>query len=112
MSMVKISDDTFEHDVIKCKKVVLVDFWAEWCGPCKQIAPILEEIAEEYASKLTIGKIDVDENPETPSKYQVRGIPTMILFNNGDIVDTRVGVSSKKILVTGLINTYKNRLIL
>ena len=96
MSMVKISDDTFEHDVIKCKKAVLVDFWAEWCGPCKQIAPILEEIAEEYASKLTIGKIDVDENPETPSKYQVRGIPTMILFNNGDIVDTRVGVSSKK----------------
>ena len=96
MSMVKISDNTFDYDVIKCKKVVLVDFWAEWCGPCKQIAPILEEIAEEYASKLTIGKIDVDENPETPSKYQVRGIPTMILFDNGDIVDTRVGVSSKK----------------
>ena len=102
MSTVKISDETFDNDVSNKGQPVLVDFWAEWCGPCKQIAPILEEIASEYSNKLTVAKIDVDENPEMPSKYQVRGIPTMILFNNGNIVDTKVGMSSKQDLTDWL----------
>ena len=96
MTTLKISDETFEEDVINKNNPVLVDFWAEWCGPCKQIAPILEEISTELSEKVTIAKLDVDENPETPSRYQIRGIPTMILFNNGSIVDTKVGASSKK----------------
>ena len=95
MSTIKISDETFEENVINNGKPIIVDFWAEWCGPCKQIAPILEEISNEYNDKITIGKLDVDENPETPGKYQIRGIPTMLLFNNGKLVDTKVGLSSK-----------------
>ena len=95
MSTIKISDDTFEEDVINKEKTILVDFWAEWCGPCKQIGPILEEISNEYNDKITIGKLDVDENPETPGKYQIRGIPTMLLFKNGELIDTKVGMSSK-----------------
>jgi len=95
MSTIKISDKTFEENVINNGKPIIVDFWAEWCGPCKQIAPILEEISNEYNDKITIGKLDVDENPETPGKYQIRGIPTMLLFNNGKLVDTKVGISSK-----------------
>ena len=88
MSTIKISDDTFEENVINSGKPIIIDFWAEWCAPCKQIGPILEEISDEYNDKLTIGKLDVDENPETPGKYQIRGIPTMLLFNNGKLVDT------------------------
>jgi thioredoxin 1 len=95
MSIIKISDDTFEENVINEGKPILVDFWAEWCGPCKQIGPILEEISNEYNDKITIGKLDVDENPETPGKYQIRGIPTMLLFKNGELIDTKVGMSSK-----------------
>ena len=95
MSTIKISDDTFEDEVIKKGKPIIVDFWAEWCGPCKQIGPILEEISNEYKEKITIGKLDVDDNPEIASKYQIRGIPTMMLFNNGSLVDTKVGSSSK-----------------
>jgi len=95
MSIIKISDDTFEEHVINEGKPILVDFWAEWCGPCKQIGPILEEISNEYNDKITIGKLDVDENPETPGKYQIRGIPTMLLFKNGELIDTKVGMSSK-----------------
>ena len=95
MSTIKISDETFEENVINSGKPIIIDFWAEWCGPCKQIGPILEEISDEYNDKLTIGKLDVDENPETPCKYQIRGIPTMLLFNNGKLVDTKVGMSSK-----------------
>jgi thioredoxin 1 len=95
MSTIKISDDTFEENVINSGKPIIIDFWAEWCAPCKQIGPILEEISDEYNDKLTIGKLDVDENPETPGKYQIRGIPTMLLFNNGKLVDTKVGMSSK-----------------
>ena len=95
MSTIKISDKTFEENVINNGKPIIVDFWAEWCGPCKQIAPILEEISNEYNDKITIGKLDVDENPETPGKYQIRGIPTMLLFNNGELIDTKVGMSSK-----------------
>ena len=95
MSTIKISDDTFEKSVNNKEKPILVDFWAEWCGPCKQIGPILEEISNEYNDKITIGKLDVDENPETPGKYQIRGIPTMLLFKNGELIDTKVGMSSK-----------------
>ena len=95
MSTIQISDDTFEEDVIKKGQPIIVDFWAEWCGPCKQIGPILEEISNEYSDKITIGKLDVDENPETPGKFQIRGIPAMLLFNNGELIDTKVGMSSK-----------------
>lgn len=95
MSTIQISDDSFEENVIKKGKPIIVDFWAEWCGPCKQIGPILEEISDEYSDKITIGKLDVDENPETPGKFQIRGIPTMLLFNNGELIDTKVGMSSK-----------------
>ena len=95
MSTIKISDETFEENVINNGKPIIVDFWAEWCGPCKQIGPILEEISNEYNDKITIGKLDVDKNPETPGKYQIRGIPTMLLFNNGELIDTKVGMSSK-----------------
>ena len=95
MSTIQISDDTFEENVINKGKPIIVDFWAEWCGPCKQIGPILEEISDEYSDKITIGKLDVDANPETPGKFQIRGIPTMLLFNNGELIDTKVGMSSK-----------------
>lgn len=95
MSTIQISDDSFEENVIKKGKPIIVDFWAEWCGPCKQIGPILEEISDEYSDKITIGKLDVDANPETPGKFQIRGIPTMLLFNNGELIDTKVGMSSK-----------------
>ena len=94
MSTIQISDDTFEENVKKGQPII-VDFWAEWCGPCKQIGPILEEISDEYSDKITIGKLDVDENPETAGKFQIRGIPTMLLFNNGELIDTKVGMSSK-----------------
>jgi thioredoxin 1 len=95
MSTIKISDETFEENVIKNSKPIIIDFWAEWCGPCKQIGPILEEISDEYNDKIIIGKMDVDANPETPGKYQIRGIPTMLLFNKGELIDTKVGMSSK-----------------
>ena len=95
MSTIQISDDTFEENVIKKGQPIIVDLWAEWCGPCKQIGPILEEISDEYSDKITIGKLDVEENPETPGKFQIRGIPTMLLFNNGELIDTKVGMSSK-----------------
>ena len=88
-------DEILNHEVINNKKPIILDFWAEWCGPCKQIGPILEEISDEYNDKIIVGKMDVDENPETPGKYQIRGIPTMLLFNNGELIDTKVGMSSK-----------------
>ena len=96
MSTIKISDDSFEDEVINKGKPIIVDFWAEWCGPCKQIGPILDEISEEYKERITIGKLDVDENPEIASQYQIRGIPTMMLFNNGSLVDTKVGGNLSK----------------
>ena len=104
MSTIKISDETFEEEVISKGKPIIVDFWAEWCGPCKQIGPILEEISNEYREKVTIGKLDVDENPEIASKYQIRGIPTMMLFNNGTLIDTKVGLSSKNDLIQWIDN--------
>jgi thioredoxin 1 len=89
------SDDNFEQDVLKADGPVLVDFWAEWCGPCKMIAPILEEIASEYGGKIKICKMDVDANTNTAPKFGIRGIPTLIIFNNGEVAGTKVGALSK-----------------
>ena len=94
-NIVQISDSSFDSDVLQAQGPVLVDFWAEWCGPCKMIAPVLEELASEYGEKLKICKMDVDANPETAPKYGIRGIPTLILFNNGDAAGTKVGALSK-----------------
>jgi thioredoxin 1 len=97
--IVHASDSSFEQDVLSSDVPVLVDFWAEWCGPCKMIAPILDDIAEEYAGRLKICKIDVDANPEVPPKFGIRGIPTLILFKNGSAEATKVGALSKTQLV-------------
>ena len=90
-----VSDSAFETEVLNATQPVLVDFWAEWCGPCKMIAPALEEIAEEYSGRLKVCKLDVDGNNETPQKYNVRGIPTLIIFKNGNVEATKVGALSK-----------------
>jgi len=94
-----ISDGTFENEVIQAKLPVLVDFWAQWCGPCKAIAPILEDLSQEYAGKLKIVKLDVDNNAGTPPKFGVRGIPTLILFKDGQVKATQVGMLSKSDLM-------------
>jgi len=93
--IVQLSDASFEADVIKANGAVLVDFWAEWCGPCKMIAPVLEEIAGEYTGRLKVAKLNIDENPATPPKYGIRGIPTLMLFKNGGVEATKVGAVSK-----------------
>ena len=93
-----VTDDSFNADVLQAKGTVLVDFWAEWCGPCKAIAPALEEIGAEYAGKLTIAKVNIDDNPVTPNTYAVRGIPTLILFKDGKPVSTKVGAAPKSVL--------------
>ncbi len=87
----KVTDDSFESDVLKSSVPVLVDFWAEWCGPCKAIAPALEDLAKDMAGKFTVAKINIDENPGTPSNYRVRGIPTLILFKDGQVAATKIG---------------------
>ncbi len=93
--IVHVTDGSFEEDVLKAEDPVLVDYWAEWCGPCKAIAPILGEIAEEYAGRLKIAKLNIDENPSTPPKYGIRGIPTLMLFKEGNVEATKVGALSK-----------------
>jgi thioredoxin 1 len=95
MATSKVTDDSFDADVLKSEKLVLVDFWAEWCGPCKQIAPALEDLAQELGDKLQIMKLNIDENPQTPSKYGVRGIPTLMLFKDGKLAASRVGAMPK-----------------
>jgi thioredoxin 1 len=91
----KVTDASFETDVLKSPGTVLVDYWAEWCGPCKMIGPMLDETASAYAGRLTVAKLNVDENPKTPSQYHVRGIPTLMLFKDGQPVATQVGALSK-----------------
>ncbi len=95
MTTTAVTDDSFANDVLGAGEPVLVDFWAEWCGPCKQIGPALEELAGEYAGKLKITKVNIDENPETPGKYGVRGIPTLMVFRNGELAATKVGAAPK-----------------
>ena len=104
MATKAITDENFETQVIKSEKPILVDYWAEWCGPCKMIAPILEEVASEIGDKVLIGKLNVDENSETPPKYGIRGIPTLMLFVNGEVVGTQVGALSKNDLIKFLLN--------
>ena len=98
----RVTDDTFEPEVLKSATPVLVDYWAEWCGPCKSIAPILDEVAREYDGRLKVAKINVDENQLTPAKFGVRGIPTLMLFKNGNLEATRVGALSKSQLTAFL----------
>jgi thioredoxin 1 len=94
-----VTDDTFEPEVLQADKPVLVDYWAEWCGPCKMIAPLLDDIAKDYAGKLKVTKLNIDENQATPPKYGIRGIPTLMLFKNGNLAATKVGALSKSQLM-------------
>jgi len=101
-NILHLSDDDFDEKVLKASGPVLVDYWAEWCGPCKMIAPVLAEIATEYQGKLTVAKLNIDDNPATPQRYGVRGIPTLMLFKNGEVEATKVGALSKSQLAAFL----------
>jgi len=94
-NILALSDESFEQDVLNSDMPVLVDYWAEWCGPCKMIAPLLEEISSEYEGRIKVGKLNIDENQQTPPKYGIRGIPTLMLFKNGEVEATKVGALSK-----------------
>jgi thioredoxin 1 len=93
--IVHVTDDNFEAEVLKSSQPVLVDYWAEWCGPCKMIAPVLDEIASEYDGKIKVAKLNIDDNPNTPPRYGIRGIPTLMLFKDGEVEATKVGAVSK-----------------
>ena len=108
MATKNVTDENFGTEVLKADKPTLVDFWAEWCGPCKQIGPILEEISKEKINLIKIVKINIDENPNTPQKYGVRGIPTLMFFNNGNLIDTKVG-SLPKSTLNEWINSILNK---
>ena len=99
MATINVTDASFEEEVLKSDKPVVLDFWAPWCGPCKQIGPSLEEISDEMADKITVAKINIDENPNTPTQFGVRGIPTMLVFKNGEAAATKVRAVSKTAIV-------------
>ncbi len=98
-NILNVTDDSFEGDVLRNDLPVLVDYWAEWCGPCKMIAPVLEEVADEYASKMVVAKLNIDDNPNTPPKYGIRGIPTLMILKGGEVAATKVGALSKSQLL-------------
>lgn len=100
----EITDSNFEQVVLKSDKPVIVDFWAEWCGPCRMVGPIIQEIGEEFAEKAVVGKVDVDSNPATAAKYGIRNIPTILFFKNGEVKDKQVGASPKSVFVNKLEN--------
>lgn len=97
--IVHVTDDSFESEVLSSSEPVLIDYWAEWCSPCKMIAPVLDDIVSEYSGRLKVAKLNIDDNPETPRRYGIRGIPTLMLFKNGEVEATKVGAVSKSQLV-------------
>ena len=104
-NIIHVTDSTFEDEVLKSDTPVMVDYWAEWCGPCRAIAPVLEEIADVYNGKLIVAKMDVDQNQSTPQKYAIRGIPTLMIFRGGDVIGTKVGQTSKSQLAAFIDST-------